>query len=100
MANDKKCSDCDAYDPILHGMKETRSGWCVKRSLYPFQDSKGQITPAGAQRVTDPTAPAQPYIVAGAGIKQDCTLFTIKKKRPDKKDLLAAAMGITAPKVK
>lgn len=93
MANDKKCSDCDAYDPILHGMKETRMGWCVKRSLYPYMDSAGQVTPPGAQRVTRAEDPAKPYIVEKDGIKQDCNLYTIKKKKPEKKDLLAAAMG-------
>ncbi len=93
MPNDKKCSDCDAYDPILHGMKGTKSGWCVKRSLYPYMDSAGQVTPPDAKRVENPEDPAKPYIVQGSGIKQDCNLYTIKKKKPEKKDLLAAAMG-------
>lgn len=93
MANDKKCSDCDAFDPILHGMKETKMGWCAKRSIYPFMDSVGQVTPPGVKRVENATDPAQPYIVEASGIKQDCNLYAIKKKKKSKAELLAEATG-------
>ena len=92
MSNTKQCSECDHYDPILRGMNETSSGWCVKRSLYPHMDSKGQVTPANAERVPNPTDPAKPYIVARTQVKADCTLYAIKKKRQSKKELMALAM--------
>lgn len=93
MSNTKPCKECEHYDPILRGMQETRSGWCVKKSLYPHKDSPGQVTPAHAQRVADPIAPAQPHIVEGSGVVAACTDFLGKKQKLTKAELLAKAGG-------
>lgn len=93
MSNTKPCSECEHYDPILRGAQETRMGWCVKKSLYPYRDSPGQVTPAKAQRVNDPDAPAEPHIVSAAGVVPGCTEFAPKKQKPSKADLMAKALG-------
>lgn len=93
MANANPCKTCEHYDPILRGMKETAQGWCVKRSLYPYRDSPGQVTPANAQRVANPNDPASPHLVEGAGVRSDCLLFQARKPRVSKADLMAQATG-------
>lgn len=93
MSNTKSCGTCEHYDPILRGMKSTANGWCVKKSVYPHQDSPGQVTPPSAIRVSSPEEPAKPCIVQGAGIQAGCTLYMIRRNKSSKQDLLAQAMG-------
>lgn len=61
--NDLPCGQCKNYDPILGpDERETRRGWCIPRSKYPFQEGPGQVFPAGVARVSKGNL-AEPYIV-------------------------------------
>lgn len=87
--NTKRCSECEHYDPVLRGMKPTKYGWCVKRSLYPYADSQGQITPSHATRVARPEDPAKPHLVEGNAVVAHCTLFQIRRAKPTKAELMS-----------
>lgn len=76
--SDRPCATCHHYDPIVRGVKPTKLGWCVKLSLYPAEDSPGQLTPANAKRVA-PGEPAKPYLVKGALPKPGCVHYIAKK---------------------
>ncbi len=91
--NTNPCGTCDHFDPVVRGMKETQWGWCVKRSIYPKHDSRGQVTPANAVRADSAEDLAQPHMVQKTEIRSDCVLYTIAKKKPTKADLLKAAMS-------
>lgn len=91
--NTKTCGDCEHYDPILRGTRPTPRGWCAKKSVYPYMDSPGQVTPQGVQRVPNPEDPAKPVIVEQRQVKADCTLFTVRRSKMSKADLIAKALG-------
>lgn len=91
--NPNPCGQCDHFDPVLRGTKPTRWGWCTPKSLYPYSDSPGQVTPASAQRVPHPDMPAEPKIVQVLGNEPHCGLYKIKTKKPTKQELLAAAVS-------
>lgn len=87
--NDKKCSNCKHYDPILKGnprggLKETPRGWCAKFSLYPYKEGPGQKFPEGVTRVTSPTDRASPKIVHKDEIVPNCSAF-IAQSTPNTK---------------
>lgn len=92
MANTKPCNECDHYDVILRGTKDTANGWCSKYSVYPAKDSPGQVTPKNARRMSDHEAPAQPVIVKGLNVISTCTGFVQKRSKASKAELLAQAV--------
>lgn len=72
MANTIPCGKCKFYDVIIRGAeKETRHGWCTKRSKYPFMEGPGQIFPDGVERVAADQL-AQPFIVRGKQVFTGC----------------------------
>ncbi len=95
--NKNMCGECDHFDPVIRGMKETQWGWCSKKSVYPHKDAPGQVSPKGVARVENPEDLAKPHMVQKKDVKKGCTLYTIKKKKPTKAELLKAA---TTPKKK
>jgi len=90
---DKPCSTCEHFDPILRGTKDTRLAWCAKRSLYPYKDSPGQVTPPQAQRVGSPQDPAQPFLVRRDETRAECALYMPRKSKLNKAELMAKALG-------
>ena len=71
--NTLKCGLCAFYDPILaRNEKETKRGWCVKRSVYPAQPGPGQVFPPDAVRQDDPKALGEPYIVRKSEVVLTC----------------------------
>lgn len=92
-SNNKPCETCDHYDPILRGTKPTTMGWCARRSLYPYADSPGQVTPPNAQRVANPEDPARPIIVQAKQIVPACQTYVPKRAKLTKADMLAAAVS-------
>jgi hypothetical protein len=95
--NSAECGQCDHFDPVLRGTKRTNWGWCAIKSIYPFNDSPGQVTPGGVKRVLGRDEPAEPKIVELKGIEPHCTLYKIKTKKPDKAALMAQALAIPSP---
>ena len=95
--NDKACGQCDHFDPVLRGKKPTQWGWRAIKSVYPFNDSPGQVTPGGVKRVLNVDEPAKPKIVTVKGLEPHCALYKIKTKKPDKADLIAAALKPAKP---
>jgi hypothetical protein len=70
--NELPCGKCLNYDPVLGpGEKNTRKGWCIKRSKYPFMEGPGQVFPKGAQRVEKGQL-AEPYIVREKQVVATC----------------------------
>ena len=66
MSNTIPCGKCKFYDAIIRGAeKETKRGWCMKRSKYPFREGPGQTFPEGVARVETATQLAEPFIVRG-----------------------------------
>ena len=92
-SNDKPCQLCDHYDPILRGVKPTSMGWCARRSLYPYMDSPGQVTPTNARRVANPEDPAQPVIVNADQVVPACQTYAPRRQKVSKEALLAAALN-------
>lgn len=85
--NDKPCEQCEHYDVIIRGKKETKHGWCAKKSKYPAKEGPGQIFPSGVQRVAH-GEPAQPVIVQGTEVQSRCASFRPKRKKQSKRDLI------------
>ena len=74
MPTDFPCGECMHYDPILGpGEKETKRGWCIKRSLYPAVEGPGQMFPPNVSRVTVGKL-AKPYIVKKLNTITACEL--------------------------
>jgi hypothetical protein len=72
MANTILCGKCKFYDTIIRGAeKETKRGWCMKRSKYPFREGPGQVFPEGVERV-DVGQLAVPFIVRGKQVFPGC----------------------------
>lgn len=92
-SNNNPCETCDHYDPILRGTKPTTMGWCARRSLYPYADSPGQVTPPGARRVANPEDPAVPVIVQAKQVVSACQTHVPKRAKLTKADMISAAMG-------
>lgn len=76
--NNIPCKDCKFYDAILGpAEKITKRGWCVKKSLYPAKEGRGQNFPYGAKRVK-PGELAKPHIVRGEVVVEECKLASQK----------------------
>lgn len=86
--NTKNCGTCEHYDPVIRGTKETKWGWCVKKSTYPAKEGPGQVFPAGVKRA-EGAAEAEPCIVRNSEIVPNCPIYTIRRARPTKQDLVA-----------
>lgn len=72
MSNTIPCGKCKFYDAILRGAeKETKRGWCMKRSKYPFREGPGQVFPEGVERVAAGQL-AEPFIVRGKQVLPGC----------------------------
>lgn len=72
MANTIPCGKCKFYDIILGSYeKETKRGWCMKRSKYPFTEGPGQVFPDEAERV-EANQLAKPFIVLGKQVFDRC----------------------------
>lgn len=93
MANTSPCSSCKYYDPILKGTQPTPRGWCIKKSLYPAHDGRGQTIPDGAVRVPPGETLAKPHIVTGAGVVENCLTFVQLPPARTKEGLRALARG-------
>ena len=65
--NDKPCGECQHFDVIIRGKRETKHGWCAKKSKYPAKEGPGQVFPEGVERVGNGEL-AQPVIV---GVAED-----------------------------
>lgn len=85
--NNNKCDQCDHFDAVLRGTKNTPWGWCAKRSEYPANEGPGQIFPAGVQRV-EAGEPAKPFIVRRGQTVENCTTFLTRRQRATKADLI------------
>lgn len=83
----KTCGSCEHYDPVLRGTKETKWGWCAKKSVYPAKEGPGQLFPVGVKRV-EGGALAEPCIVRKEQIVPNCPVYTIRKVRPSKQELV------------
>ena len=82
MPNEMPCGTCVNYDPILGSNdKDTKMGWCVKRSRYPHQEGPGQVFPPNVERV-EPGALAQPFIVKKEQVVPQCALAHLSKVDP------------------
>lgn len=78
MANEVPCGKCANYDPIIRGSaKITKRGWCIPRSKYRYEDAPGQVIPPNAERVTDETALAEPFIVRRKGVEPTCVFVRV-----------------------
>jgi len=73
MSNDLPCGKCAHYDPILGPKeKETKRGWCAKKSVYPTIEGPGQVFPKGVQRQAKATDMAKPVIVRKVQVVPAC----------------------------
>jgi hypothetical protein len=71
--NKLKCSLCVHYDPILGpNEKDTKRGWCAKKSFYPTYEGPGQVFPRGVARVNKGEL-AKPFIVKKDQVVAACT---------------------------
>ena len=82
--NNKPCGECLYFDVIIRGKKETKSGWCSKKSKYPAKEGPGQVFPDGVERVAEGEL-AQPVIVSKTGVVAQCTLYRIRKGKKSKR---------------
>lgn len=91
MFNDKPCDTCDYFDPVLRGtnkgVRSTKWGWCAKNSVYPTRENPGQVFPAGVKRAAVGER-AKPVIVKVGQVVTQCTLYSIKKVKKSKADLM------------
>lgn len=72
MANEIKCVACHYYDPMLGSNgKDTKKGWCVKRSKYPHKEGPGQVFPPNVERVAAGEL-AKPFLVRGGSVIEAC----------------------------
>lgn len=85
--NDKPCKDCENFDVIIRGKKETAHGWCAKKSKYPHMEGPGQVFPAGVQRVAKGEM-ALPVIVRANSVESRCTMYRPKRAKQSKRDLI------------
>jgi hypothetical protein len=85
--NTNKCDQCEHFDPVLRGTKNTPWGWCAKLSDYPATAGPGQIHPTGVKHVTA-GEPAKPFIVRRGQIVENCTLFLARRQQASKADLV------------
>lgn len=70
--NELPCGKCIHYDPVLGpGEKDTKRGWCVKKSKYPAVEGPGQVFPVGATRVAIGSL-AEPYLVKKDQVVPPC----------------------------
>ena len=92
MMNDKKCEDCQHFDPVMRGtnrgLRTSNWAWCAKHSVYPMKEGPGQHFPEGVTRMTDPDSPAKPKIVRVGEVVVNCTRFQEKRHTLSKADLL------------
>lgn len=95
MANELECGKCLFYDPMLGPKeKDTKKGWCVKRSKYPHQEGPGQVFPPDAERVAQGQL-AKPFIVRKAQVITICPFA-----RPSNDDPVAKKRGLQTSKSK
>jgi len=91
--NDKPCDTCEHFDPVMRGqtakggVRETRWGWCAKRSKYPTYEGPGQMFPAGVERVAQGEL-AQPFILSKGQVQSNCSMYTPRTARLSKAALL------------
>jgi hypothetical protein len=74
--NDKPCSSCQFYAPIVVGdgkKKTNRRGWCKKKSEYRQQPDKP--LPPGVTLVPPEALRSKPKIVIGAKVQRHCVDF-------------------------
>jgi hypothetical protein len=90
--NTQNCGTCEHYDPVIRGVKETKWGWCVKNSTYPNKEGPGQLFPTEAKRAASGAMP-EPYIVRKEQIMPNCALYTIRRARPSKQELVAKLLS-------
>lgn len=70
--NDKPCSTCANYDPILlAGNKPTGRGWCAAYSTYPSPGTTTRVVPSGAKRAAEGES-AKPKIVDAREVVRAC----------------------------
>jgi len=83
--NELPCGKCTHYDPILKSNEEeSKRGWCIKRSKYPAREGPGQVFPATAERLANPKALGEPFIVKKDGVIESCAFA-----RPSRVDTVA-----------
>lgn len=97
MYNDKPCTSCDYFDPILKGKQskrvETVWGWCAKKSVYPYQEGPGQKFPEGVTRLSEPGL-AKPVIVKVGQVIEHCRDFKARRVKQSKIALLEAMKNL------
>ena len=82
MTNTLPCGKCRFYDIILGSYeKETKRGWCMKRSKYPYKEGPGQVFPPNVERVEEGQL-AQPFIVKGNHVISVCTFAETADQNP------------------
>lgn len=70
--NELPCGKCIHYDPVLGpGEKDTKRGWCIKKSKYPAVEGPGQVFPPGVERVAIGSL-AEPYLVGKRQVVPPC----------------------------
>lgn len=94
--NELPCGQCKNYDPILGpNERETRRGWCIPRSVYPFKEGPGQVFPVGVKHVAKGQL-AQPYVVKKDYVHPTCEYVratTVNQVDEKKKQQLARITG-------
>lgn len=85
--SDRPCKECNNYDVIIRGKRETAHGWCAAKSTYPTNEGPGQVFPDGVRRAAAGEM-AQPVIVKGDSIETRCAEFREKRAKRTKRDLI------------
>lgn len=85
--NDKPCGECQHFDVIIRGKRETKHGWCAKKSKYPAKEGPGQVFPEGVERVGNGEL-AQPVIVGVAEVASRCANHRARNSGVTKRDLV------------
>ena len=79
--NHSPCGECEFYDPILRGLRETKLAWCSKKSVYPQRRDSHTLPPPAHAKVA---AHAKPVIVSRDHVEESCTQFVQLTHKRDK----------------
>lgn len=85
--NNHKCDQCEHFDPVLRGTKNTPWGWCAKRSEYAATEGPGQVFPLNVKRVAIGEL-AKPFMVRRGQVVENCTFYLARKQQVSKAELI------------
>lgn len=87
----RSCGTCAGYDPMSRGLRETGTGWCSKKSIYPAIDEAHHPSPEGVKRAAR-SEPAKPVIVERREVVAGCPLY-VPQRTHTREALLDKARG-------